>query len=56
MNWICDVLSYRYRDQRVYVSCNLLLYYSEGNPHDFVVPDDFVVLDCDPSARRVYKL
>ena len=53
---ILDLLSYKYRSQHVYVSCNLLVYYSEGNPREFVVPDDFVVKDCDPSPRRVFKV
>lgn len=55
MAWIFDVLSHRYRGEQVYVSCNLLLYYSEGNPHEFVVPDDFVVKECDPGPRRTFK-
>jgi Uma2 family endonuclease len=50
-----DMLKYRYRDQRVYVGSDLLLYYHEGVPRDFVVPDGFVVLDCDPQRRRVFK-
>jgi Uma2 family endonuclease len=50
-----DMLKYRYRDQRVYVGSDLLLYYHEGVPRDFVVPDGFVVLDCDPKKRRVFK-
>lgn len=53
---IYDLLSYRYRGQRVYVGSNLLLYYTEGAPHEFVVPDDFVVLDCDPSERRTFQI
>jgi Uma2 family endonuclease len=58
-NWmvrIIDLLSTRYRGQRVYVSGDLLVYYEEGNPKKFVVPDAFVVLDSDPGMRRVYKL
>jgi Uma2 family endonuclease len=50
-----DLLSWRYRGQRVYVGSDLLLYYTEGNPFDFVVPDDFVVLESDPGPRRVFK-
>jgi Uma2 family endonuclease len=50
-----DMLKYRYRDQRVYIGSDLLLYYHEGVPRDFVVPDGFVVLDCDPKNRRVFK-
>jgi Uma2 family endonuclease len=59
IEWIIqirDILRWRYRGQRVYVASNLLLYYEEGMPHRFVVPDGFVVLDCDPGRRRVYKL
>ena len=52
---ILEILRYRYRGQRVYVASNLLVYYEEGLPRKFVVPDDFVVLDCDPHRRRVFK-
>jgi Uma2 family endonuclease len=58
-NWIMrliDMLSHRYHAQRVYVSGDLLVYYVEGNPRKFVVPDVFVVKDCDPGERRVYKI
>jgi Uma2 family endonuclease len=51
-----DMLKHRYRGQRVYVSGNLLVYYVEGNPRKFVVPDAFVVTNCDPGERRVYKI
>ncbi len=34
----------------------LALYYEEGEPTRFVVPDDFLVFDCDPGLRRVYKV
>jgi len=50
-----DLLAYRYRGQRVYVGSDLLVYYVEGIPREFLVPDDFVVLDCDPGPRRVFK-
>jgi Uma2 family endonuclease len=53
---IIDLLKYRYRGQRVYVTGDLLLYYEEGNPARFVVPDAMVVKDCDPGRRRVFKL
>ena len=52
---IRDILRYRYRGQRVYVTSNLLLYYQEGDPTKFVVPDIFVVKDCDPQRRRTFK-
>ena len=53
---IIDLLRYRYRGQRVYVSGDLLVYYEQGSPSRFVVPDAFVVKDCDPGRRRVYKV
>ncbi|MFN0052735.1 MAG: Uma2 family endonuclease [Planctomycetales bacterium] len=53
---LIDVLEYRYRGQRVYVSGNLLLYYEPGNPKRFVSPDAFVVKNCDPGDRRVFKV
>lgn len=56
MTRIHDLLSYHYRGRQVYVGCNLLVYYDEGNPHQFVVPDNFVVTDCDPGPRRVFKI
>ncbi len=59
INWtirLRDMLKYRYRDQQVYVSGNLLVYYEEGTPHKFVVPDAFVVQNCDPGERRIYKI
>jgi Uma2 family endonuclease len=52
---IYDLLTYRYRGQRVYVGSDLLLYYTEGVPYDFVVPDEFVVLDCEPGERRTFQ-
>lgn len=53
---IIDLLKFRYRGQRVYVSGNLLLYYEEGDPSHFVVPDAMVVKDCDPGRRRIFKI
>lgn len=55
MMHVQNLLSYRYRDQRVYVACNLLVYYAQGQPTRYIVPDNFVVLDCDPGNRRVFK-
>jgi Uma2 family endonuclease len=58
-NWmirLIDILQNRYRDQQVYVSGDLLLYYEEGNRRRFVVPDVFVVKACPPGERRIYKL
>lgn len=53
---ILHILQHRYRGQRVYVASDLLLYYQEGDPTKFVVPDGFVVLDCDPGPRRTFKI
>jgi Uma2 family endonuclease len=53
---ILEILRYRYRGQRVYVASDLIVYYEEGNPTKSVVPDDFVVKDCDPGRRRTFKI
>jgi Uma2 family endonuclease len=52
---VIETLRHAYRGQRVYVSGDLLIYYEEGNPRKFIVPDAFVVLDCEPGLRRTYK-
>ncbi len=59
MHWtsrLRDILRLRYRGQRVYTGGNLLVYYVEGNPAKFIIPDHFVVLDCDPGPRRIFKI
>ena len=53
---IHQLLEHRYRSQNVYLGCDLLLFYVEGDPKKFVVPDNFVVLDCKPGFRRSYKI
>jgi Uma2 family endonuclease len=53
---ILEVMRYRYRGQRVYVASDLIVYYEEGDPTKCVVPDDFVVKDCDPGRRRTFKI
>ena len=58
-NWmirIIDMLQQRYRGQPVYVTGDLLLYYKEGDPTRYLVPDVFVVFDSDPGPRRTYKI
>ena len=40
----------------MYVSGDLLVYYVQGNPRKYVVPDAFVVKGVVPKARRVYKI
>jgi len=42
--------------QTVYVGGNLLVFYEQGNPKKFVVPDVFVVKGIEPTDRRFYKL
>lgn len=44
---------FRSRDD-VYVASNNLLYFEEGNPRRFVVPDVYVVLGARKGLRRVY--
>jgi Uma2 family endonuclease len=51
-----ELLRHYYRGQRVYVSGDLLLYYEQGNPRKFVVPDAFVVKGISPRKRRTFKL
>jgi len=45
-----------YAGQRVYVSGNLLVFYQQGDPKKFVVPDVFVAKGLEPKDRRFYKL
>jgi len=51
-----DILKRRYRDQRVYVAGDMMLYYVRGYPSRSVAPDSFVVFDCEPRRRRVFKV
>jgi Uma2 family endonuclease len=58
-NWMIrlhDMLSHRYRGQRVYVGSDLLVYFVEGDPSRFVVPDVFVVMDCEPGDRNTFRI
>lgn len=50
------MLEHRYRGQKVYVSGDLLVYYEEGNPKKFLVPDVFVVKDLLQQDRRIYRM
>ena len=50
-----ELLRHYYQGQQVYVSGDLLVYYEQGNPKKFVVPDAFVVKGINPGQRRVYK-
>jgi len=53
---ILERLKKHFTGQKVYVSGNLLIYYMEGNPKRCVAPDAFVVKDCDPGRRKVFKI
>jgi len=52
---ILEIIRYRYRGKSVYTASDLLVYYKEGEPTKFIVPDNFVVLDCEPGRRRIFK-
>ncbi len=52
---IDELLKQRLSGQRVYIGSDLLVYYQCGQPRRFVVPDNFVVLDCEPGPRRTFK-
>lgn len=52
---LLEIFRQRYRDQQVYIASDLLVYYEEGKPSKFVVPDCFVVLDCNPGRRRTFQ-
>ena len=50
-------LHVRYLDRPdVYVSCDLLIYYEEGDPRKSVAPDVFVVFGAAKRNRMIYKL
>lgn len=51
-----QLLERYFAGQRVYVSGNLLVFYEQGNPKKFFVPDVFVVKGIEPGDRRFYKL
>ncbi len=53
---IIQLLKHRYAGQQVYVTGDLLLYYVDGDPRRFVVPDAFVVKGVDPGRRGIYKV
>jgi Uma2 family endonuclease len=55
--YVCQALDEHLRHvPDVYVGADLLLYYVEGNPKMFVVPDVFVTLGVPRGERRTYKL
>ncbi len=53
---ISDILSRHFEGQPVHVTGDLLLFYEEGNPKKFVVPDVFVVKTFRKVRRRNFKI
>lgn len=51
-----EILSRYYAGQQVYVTGDLLVYYEEGEPTKFIVPDAFVAKGLEPGERRTYKI
>ena len=52
---LLEIFRQRYTGQQVYIASDLLLYYVEGTPTKYIVPDCFVVLNCDPQLRRTFQ-
>jgi Uma2 family endonuclease len=53
---IIELLKIRFQNEQVYVSGDLLLYYEQGNPKKFVVPDAFIAKGLKQKRRRIYRL
>lgn len=53
---IIELLKLLFQNQQVYVSGDLLLYYEQGNPKKFVVPDAFIAKGLKQKRRRIYRL
>lgn len=51
-----ELLEDYYQGQNVYVSGDLLVYYVQGDPRKYVVPDAFVVKNLAPKNRRIYRI
>ena len=51
-----EVLKDFYRGQKVYVSGDLLVYYVQGNPRKYVVPDAFVAKGISPRRPGLQDL
>ena len=51
-----ELLKQHYQGQEVYVSGDLLVYYEEGNPKKFIVPDAFIVKGLKQFPRRTFQL
>lgn len=53
---IIELLKIYFEGQQVYVSGDLLLYYEQGNPKKFVVPDAFIAKGLKQKRRRIYRM
>lgn len=53
---IMDILDRHFAGQQVHVTGDLLLFYEEGNPKKFVVPDVMVVKAAQKFRRRNFKV
>ncbi len=53
---IIELLKRHFRHQKVYVSGDLLLYYEQGNPKKFVVPDAFIAKGLEQHPRTTYRI
>src|SRR2546425_9383723 len=53
---LIELIEGHFRGEFVYVSGDLLVYYEQGNPKKFIVPDVFVVKGVPPRDRRIFKI
>ena len=56
MFYVRSLLEHRFRGQQNYITSNLALYFVEGDPRTYIVPDVFMVKDHPSEMRGVYKL
>ena len=53
---LIELLTLRFKGQHTYVSGDILMYYVEGDPKKYVVPDVLVVTNHDTHDRRTYRI
>jgi Uma2 family endonuclease len=53
---LIELLKRYYAGQSVYVSGDLLVFYEQGDPKKFIVPDVFAVKGIKSGNRRIYKI
>jgi Uma2 family endonuclease len=51
-----ELLTRRYRNERVYVASDMFVYYEEGVPWRKFAADAMVIKDCDTRRRRIFKI